>query len=39
MPAKGYGTTKRKVGRYMGRYTVQTPAEEAYSDVTNIKVY
>jgi len=25
MPAKGDGITKRKDGRYMGRYTVQTP--------------
>lgn len=26
MPAKGDGITKRKDGRYMARYTVQTPA-------------
>jgi integrase len=25
MPAKGDGITKRKDGRYMARYTVQTP--------------
>ena len=25
MPAKGDGITKRKDGRYVGRYTVQTP--------------
>ena len=27
MPAKGDGITKRKDGRYVGRYTVHTPDE------------
>jgi hypothetical protein len=26
MPAKGDGISKRKDGRYVGRYTVQTPS-------------